>query len=143
MTIEPGTIDHLSQVISQVVAPSFLLGAVASFISILFSRINNVVERILRLTALEKGADSGRDLKADIIRLRRRAKLLHGASLLAIGSGIAATILIIIAFATALLSIQHVWAAAFLFIISLALLCASLIQFAREVALGLPEYDQL
>ena len=42
MSIGVGTIDQLSQIISQVVGPSFLLGAVASFISMLFSRMQIV-----------------------------------------------------------------------------------------------------
>ena len=46
MDVVPGSIDQLSQIISQVVAPAFLLGAVAGFVSILASRMNGVIERM-------------------------------------------------------------------------------------------------
>ena len=44
MSIDPGSVEHLSEVISHVVAPAFLLGAVASFASILMTRMNSVLE---------------------------------------------------------------------------------------------------
>ena len=46
MSVTLNSIDHLSQIISQVVAPSFVLGAVTGLISMLYSRVNVVVERI-------------------------------------------------------------------------------------------------
>jgi uncharacterized BrkB/YihY/UPF0761 family membrane protein len=141
MTVEPGSIDHLSQVISQVVAPSFLLGAVASFVSILFMRMNTVLDRIRTLNAIPDESHVRTKLKADIPRLRRRAKLLNMALLLAISSGVAATILIIVAFATALAGVHHVWGAAVLFMISLTLLCVSLVVFAFEARIALTDYD--
>jgi hypothetical protein len=141
MAVEPGSIDHLSQVISQVVAPSFLLGAVASFISILFTRMTSVLDRIRSLNAIPDESQARTKLKTDIPRLRRRTKLLNRAILLAIGSGVAATILIIVAFATALAGVHHVWAAAVLFMISLALLCVSLVVFAFEVKIALTDFD--
>jgi len=141
MTIEPGSIDHLSQVISQVVAPSFLLGAVASFISILFTRMTAVIDRIRSLNSVpERGHDRTR-LRADLPRLRRRAKLLNRAILVTIASGAATTILIIFAFASALAGFQHVWLAAILFIISLSLLCVSLALFAADVVIALNDFD--
>ncbi|MHC2193329.1 hypothetical protein ACVJF1_005962 [Bradyrhizobium diazoefficiens] len=39
------SIDQLARIIGNVAAPAFLLGAVASFISVLVSRINRVVDR--------------------------------------------------------------------------------------------------
>ena len=38
--------EQISQVISHSIAPSFLLGAVAGFVSVLFTRLTNIVERI-------------------------------------------------------------------------------------------------
>jgi hypothetical protein len=52
MTYELGTVEHLSQVISHVVAPAFLLGAVASFISLLFTRMTNILDRVRSLNAV-------------------------------------------------------------------------------------------
>jgi hypothetical protein len=137
MAVDPGSIDHLSQVISQVIGPSFLLGAVASFIAILLSRMNNVIERVRMLNALPEG-DS---LKADIPRLQRRVRLVNRAVILAIAAGVVAALLILATFLAALFHLQHVWVAAVLFMISLALLCAALVVFAREINIGLSEND--
>jgi hypothetical protein len=140
--IIPGLIDQLSQVISHVVAPAFLLGAVASFISILIGRMDNVIGRLRYLNDLPDTGHLKSALKADVPRLRRRAYLLQQALYLSISSGAAAAVLIIVAFGAALLNLSHVLGAALLFVISMALLCASLIVFAREVMIGLNEFDE-
>ncbi len=101
--VEPGSVEHLSQIISHVVAPAFLLGAVASFISILVYRMTAAIERAREIGNL---------------------------------------LLIILAFAAALLGSHHVWIAACLFMLSMSLLCASLIAFAFEVRIGISEYDR-
>jgi hypothetical protein len=42
MPLHTPTSTQLSQVIAQVTAPAFLLGAVAAFISVLISRMNRI-----------------------------------------------------------------------------------------------------
>lgn len=142
MAIEAGSIEHLTQIISQVVGPSFLLGAVASFISMLFGRMNGVIDRIRALNAIAEDDPSPRAvLKADVPRLQKRVQLLHQSILLAICAGVVTTLLIIIAFATALLSFQHAYGSAVLFILALLFFLASLALLAREVAISLSEFD--
>jgi hypothetical protein len=141
MAVELGSIEHLSQVISQVVAPSFLLGAVASFVSIISTRMNSVVDRLRSLNSIPEEGHVQSQFRADLPHLRRRVTLLNKAKLLSLGSGVVATVLMIVAFANALLGIHHAWAAAILFIISLAFLCASLIVFAYEAAIAFATYD--
>lgn len=142
MDIQPGSIDHLSQVISHAVAPAFLLGAVAGFISILLTRMSATIDRIRALNEIpDKGHGKSR-LKADLPRQRRRLKLLTQAILLAIGSGVAAGILIVVAFVASLISRNHVYSVSALFVISLGFLCASLVTLALEVGMGFTEYDE-
>jgi Protein of unknown function (DUF2721) len=142
MSVEAGSIDHLTQIISQVVGPSFLLGAVASFISMLFGRMNGVIDRIRSLNAIAEDDPSPRAvLKADVPRLQRRVQLLHQSILLAICAGVVTTWLIIIAFSTALLSFQHALGSALLFIVALVFFLGSLVALAREVAISLSEFD--
>ena len=141
MGVDPGSIEHLSEIISHVVAPAFMLGAVASFVSILVGRTNNVLERIREVSSLKDENHPRADLKADLPRLKRRAVLLHRAVLLSIGSGAAAALLIIVAFTAALLQTQHVWSAAALFVASMLLLLCSLLAFAMEVRIGLTDND--
>ena len=141
MAVEVGSVDHLSQVISHAVAPSFLLAAVAGFVTVLFTRMTNILDRVRNLHVIP---DEGHDrsfLKADIPRLQRRAKLVNNAILLSICSGIVAAILIIFAFASAYLGFEHVWGAAVLFMVALGLLASSLVVFAIEVRISLTNYD--
>jgi hypothetical protein len=83
-----------------------------------------------------------RSLGAEIPRLKRRAKLMNSAIFLSVCSGIVAALLMILAFASAYVGLQHVWAAAVLFIVSLALLSVALVVFAIEVLFALNESDQ-
>lgn len=139
-SIEPGSIEHLSVIISHIVAPAFLLAAVASFISVLTTRLSGVLARIREINALPEGHERS-VLRADLPRLQRRSVLLNRSTLLAIGSAAAAAILILMAFAAALLNIHHVLFAAVLFMVSMALIVGSLLLFAMEVTIGLSEHD--
>lgn len=142
MEFEPGSISQLSEVISHVVAPAFLIGAVASFVSILISRLDAVIARLRFINDVPPEGHAKSRLKADIPRLRLRAKLLQRALYLSIASGAVAAVLIINAFGAALLNRSHVWGTALLFVSSMVLLCASLFVFAMEVAKGLNEFDE-
>ena len=70
------SLGQLSQIISQVVAPAFLLGAVAGFVSILASRMNGIIERMRFINDLPDGHSKSR-LKEDLPRLRHRVLLLR------------------------------------------------------------------
>ena len=134
MSVDPGSIEHLTEIIGHVVAPAFLLGAVASFVSILVGRSQDLQHRI-RERDVAKGADVTGE--ADLDRLKQRAQLLHRAVVLSVGSGAAAAFLIMISFTAALVRVQHVWFVAVLFIVSMFLLLWSLLDFAGEIKIGL------
>jgi Protein of unknown function (DUF2721) len=67
------SVGQLSQVITQAIAPAFLLGALAAFISVLILRMNRVVDRSQMLNAIAAGDTARAHLKADIPRLRQRS----------------------------------------------------------------------
>jgi len=72
----PATVE-LAQVITHSMAPVFLLAAVAGFVSLLSTRANGIIERIRAVNAIS-GDDGARgDLRADLPRLQRRAKLVN------------------------------------------------------------------
>jgi predicted lysophospholipase L1 biosynthesis ABC-type transport system permease subunit len=73
--------------------------------------------------------------------LLRFAAMMNRAILWAVISSIAITVLVIVAFASALLHIQHELGVAFLFIVALAAFAVSLVEFAREVRIALNEFD--
>jgi cytochrome c biogenesis protein CcdA len=135
------SVSQLSQVITQAIAPAFLLGALAAFISVLTLRMNRVVDRSQMLNAIDD-ADKGRArLKADLPRMRRRSVLLNNATLFATMSAIFATLLVMVAFVSAFFDIEHERGIAVLFVITLGFFAAALINFARETRIALQELD--
>jgi hypothetical protein len=46
------TVSQLSQVISQAIAPAFLLGALAAFTALLITRLNRIVDRTIALNSI-------------------------------------------------------------------------------------------
>lgn len=138
---EPPSVSQLSQVIAQVTAPAFLLGAVAAFISVLISRMNRVIDRSQALNAIADGDKAKAHLRSDIPRLKRRAALLNKAIIFATISAIVAAFLVIVSFASAYLNIRHEYGVGLLFVLSVAFFMASLINLVRETRIALHEYD--
>jgi hypothetical protein len=135
------TVSQLSHVIVQAAAPAFLLGALAAFIAVLISRLNRIIDRTIVLNAIADDDPVKYRLKADLPRLLRRAAMLNRAIFWAVIGSIAITLLVIVAFASALLQFQHERGVAILFIVSLGAFTVSLVDFAREVRIALSEFD--
>jgi uncharacterized membrane protein YoaK (UPF0700 family) len=127
------SIDELSQAIAHATAPAFMLGAVAGFLSILFSRLQRIADRIRSL----RGADVPRStLNGDAVAiLERRAGLLNRAIYCSVLSALSTAALLIVAFACAMFGIEHRTGTALMFVIALALLMGSLVELTREVRL--------
>jgi hypothetical protein len=135
------SVSQLSQVISQAVAPAFILGALAAFTSVLILRMNRVVDRSQALNAIG-GDDPARvHLKSDLPRMKRRAMLLNNAILFASISAVFATLLVIVSFVSAFFGIQHERGIAVLFVVTLGFFAAALINLARETRIALHEFD--
>jgi Protein of unknown function (DUF2721) len=135
------SIDQLARIIGNVAAPAFLLGAVASFISILISRISHIIERSQYLHSIADDDPTKTHLKADIPRLRRRAALLNRALFCAIIAAILTALIIIVAFVSAFYRVAHEYGVAFLFIAALITFCISLVDLARETRIALRDND--
>ena len=140
MTFVPDA-GQLAQVMAQSTGPAFILGAVAGFVSILINRLTGVIDRVRTLHAIADNDTDRQHLKADIPRLRKRAKLLNRATHLALLSGICTTSLLIIGFATAYAGLRHEYGAAALFSIAVGLLGVALYHFGAEVRMGLSDAD--
>ena len=135
------SVSQLSQVIAQAIAPAFILGALAAFISLLMLRLNRVVDRSQALNAIG-GDDPARvHLKTDLPRLKQRSVLLNKAILYATISAIFATLLVLVAFVSAFFGIQHERGIAVLFIVTLVFFAAALVNLARETRVALHEFD--
>ena len=135
------SVSQLSHVITQAAAPAFILAAVAAFTALLIARQNRIVDRTIVLNAISDDDSVKGRLKADLPRLMRRAAMMNRAILWSVISSIAITVLVIVAFASALLNIQHEVGVAVLFIVALLAFTISLVQFAREVRISLNEMD--
>lgn len=141
MITETPSVSQLSQVISQAVAPAFILGALAAFISLLISRMNRVVDRSQALNGIGDAEAARAHLKGDLPRLKQRAVLLNMAILYASISAIIATLLVMVAFVSAFFGIQHERGIAVLFIVTLGFFAAALVNLVRETRIALHEFD--
>jgi hypothetical protein len=134
--------QQLAQIFSNAIAPTFFLGAVAAFITLMNSRLAAVIGRIQALNEISPEDNVRVRLKADIDRLRRRARYLISGILSSLYGGVCATILLAIMFISGFLGLKHVYGAGLLFIIATAFLGLALIRFAQEAHISLSEHDE-
>jgi hypothetical protein len=137
------TITQLSEVMVTATAPAFILGAIASFISLIIGRMNGIIERSRMISAIPVDSGDRAHLKADLPRLRKRSALLHKAIRFAVASAIVTIVLICLAFFTAFFGVRHEVGGALMFVIALSLFGISLSFLAREVSIGLSEVDHV
>ena len=135
------SIDQLGRIISNVAAPAFLLGAVASFVAVVLSRINRVVDRLQFINGIADEDSSKLYLRTDLPRLRRRVVLLNRSLFYAILSAIFTALIIVAAFVSALFSIAHEYGIATLFLAAMLMFCFSLVDLARETRMALHDHD--
>jgi hypothetical protein len=137
------TLDQLQLVIAQAAAPAFILGAVASFLSVLLSHMGRIIDRYRTIHDLPEDHPRKKQLNDHLPLLRQRARILHRAIYWAIGSGVVTCLLMIVGFLSAYFGARHEPGAALLFTAALGLFTAALVSFAREIAMALkrPESD--
>jgi hypothetical protein len=134
-------VNELSKIISQAIAPAFLLGAVAALVNVLIGRLNRIVDRSKALEASEDSNTNKNGLQENIPRLKARARLISKAVQYAVISGIFTTFLVIIAFVSATLGIHQAYGAAVLFVLALGFFSAALICLWLEVRIALAGQD--
>jgi hypothetical protein len=135
-------IQRLTQIFSQATAPTFFLGAVAAFVSLMSSRLSTVIARIRVLNGIPEEDLARASLKADTDRLRRRARLLSNGIYASIVGGICATVLLAVLFTSEFLGLKYAYGAALLFILATFFLGVGLLRFAQEARIGLSEADE-
>jgi hypothetical protein len=135
-------LQRLTQIFSQATAPTFFLGAVAAFVSLMSARLTVVMERIRTLNAIPEDDQSRVHLKADLERLRLRARLLNSGVLASLRSGLCATLLLALLFSTEFLGLKYAYGAGGLFFIATLLLGFALFRFGQEARISLSETDE-
>lgn len=122
-------INHLNDAILHATAPAFMLGAVASFLAILISRLERVADKKRALRA-NPSVDPTGEIGASFVR---RMELLSTSIAFAVMSALFTAGLLIGGFLAALLGVGHGAVMACMFAIALVLLMASLVNLAREM----------
>jgi hypothetical protein len=138
MSFDP---DQLSTMITHAVAPVFLLGVIAAFVSILLARMTAITDRIRDLNRIDDNDAARKWLKEDVARLKRRLVLLNQSLFLTVTAGIGITILLLVGFVVALFGYRHERGAGVLFIVSLCLLIGALFRFLQDVSMSLSDHD--
>jgi hypothetical protein len=135
-------IDRLTQSFSNAVAPSFFLGAIAAFVSLMLSRLGTVNARI-KETREKPSQDRAATTKGGALAsLARRSRLLNDGIILSLGSGVCATLLLAALFASQFFGLNHVYGAGILFFAATILLGIALFRFAQEVWLARSELEE-
>jgi uncharacterized membrane protein YgcG len=130
------SVSQLSQVISHAIAPAFILGAVAGFISVLVTRLNRIIDRC-RVVASHEGTGPTKERQyPDMAQLNRRAALINHALFWAVASALVTILLMILAFVDAFFELPHERGVALLFTVALILFGVSLVSFAREIRIA-------
>lgn len=135
-------IQRLTLIFSQATAPTFFLGAVAAFVSLMSSRLTAVVGRIRALNGISQDDQARAHLKTDLDRLRRRAQLLSSGIFASLVSGICATALLAIVFVAEFMGLKYAYGAGLLFVCATISLGFGLVRFAQEARVGLAEADE-
>lgn len=133
---------QLSDIFSQAIAPTFFLGAIAGFVSLMGSRLSEVIGRMRTLNAIGEDDDARAHLKGDLERLKRRARYLNSGIVAALHSGLCATLLLAILFISSLFQLEHAYGAPFLFVFATFFLGFALLRFAQEARIGLVTADE-
>ena len=135
-------IDRLTQIFSNAVAPSFFLGAIAAFVSLMMSRLAAVNARIKATRALPDQDRAVVGSGMGLGPLRRRARLLSDGIILSLGGGVFATLLLAVLFASQFFGLKHVYGAGLLFFVATLLLGVALFRFAQEAWLARREWEE-
>ena len=125
-------ISHIAEVISQAIAPAFILGAVSGFTSVLVTRLNRIIDRCRIIDAGDR--DTG---AAEMRALNTRARLINLALFWAVASALVTIFLMVVAFAEAFFDLPHEKIVAALFVAALILFGASLVNFGREICIAI------
>ena len=133
--------ERLAKIFASATAPTFFLGAVAAFASLMTMKMQNIMERVRILNAIPDTDQDRLHLKDDLHRLMRRAHLLKDGIQSVLIAGVCATLLLAILFMTEFLGFKYAYGAGMLFLVATLLLGHALFKFAREARISLDEAD--
>lgn len=129
------SVAELIPVLQTAIGPVILISGVGLLLLTMTNRLGRAIDRA-RILAVElpTASDASRlALEGQLRILWRRARLIRGAIILVSMSALAAAILIIMLFLTALWQLEIAWLISALFVVCMACLIASLIAFMHDI----------
>ncbi|MFI5174248.1 MAG: DUF2721 domain-containing protein [Terriglobia bacterium] len=129
------TVAQLIPVLQTAIGPVILVSGVGLLLLTMNNRLGRAIDRARILSAELRTAtgDTRTKIVAQLRILWRRSHLLRLAITLVSMSALAAAVLIIVLFFTALLQMETAWLISMLFILCMACLIASLVVFIQDV----------
>lgn len=124
----------IAQTIQLALAPVFVLVAIANLMNLLSSRLGRVVDRSRELER-RHGQTTGRQHDLCVLELRvvaRRIELIGRAIVLLVWAGLAIGFTVVLLFVGEFTGMDYPQIAAGVFILSIGLMMAALVYFARE-----------
>jgi len=142
-------ITDITHVIQLAVAPVFLLTAIGTLITALNNRLGRVIDRRRVLQerlaggtadpASKSTLDTAVELRSELHRLARRARLIYFSILAAVTAALLVCLVVASAFLGALLTVELARLVAVLFILAMCALIVCLGLFLREVFLAVAD----
>ena len=129
------TVNELIPVLQTAIGPVVLISGIGLLILSMTNRLGRVIDRGRSLAREfpEHPVQLHSQLKAQLLILSHRARLLRNAITLATLSVLSAAALIIVLFLTAILHIEDAWLILVLFIGSMGFLITSLVAFLQDL----------
>jgi hypothetical protein len=128
-------LDQLIPILQTAIGPVILISGIGLLLLSMTNRLGRVIDRARSLVRELSNADetSKVTIEAQLRILWMRARLIRLAIVLSSMSALAAAILIIALFITALLQIESAWIVIFVFIFCMACLIGSLVVFIHDL----------
>jgi len=129
------SVTQLIPILQTAIGPMILISGFGLLLLTMTNRLGRVIDRARILASQSPSAEEDRraKVKAQLQILWRRARLIRAAIALASTSALAAAILIIVLFFTALWQVETAWVIGGLFIGCMACLIGSLIVFIHDI----------
>lgn len=125
-------------VLQTALTPAFLLVAVGSLLNVLTGRLSRIVDRSRDLQGqhAQTQGEAHQRVVSELRIIERRMRVVGSSILFAVLSAITVCIMIALLFLMGLSKFSAAWVAVAVFMLSLALLAACLLQFVREIRLA-------
>jgi Protein of unknown function (DUF2721) len=136
MGIDTGDIAHTIQT---AIAPVFMLAGIGGMLNVISTRLGRAVDRsrtLERLHAETSGAEHLRHVE-ELRRIDRRIMLANRATSLCVGSALVICLVIILLFVNQLVTFRFGNIVAILFVVSMLLLAAGLLNFLGEIRVAI------